>query len=111
RLRQLLRIVGVADPAHDPMVAAKPRRHVFAESKVRLSLDRDAVAVVDPTQIPQPEMARERSGFARDTFHHVSVAAQGINLESKHREVRPVEVPTEPTSRDGHTDAVAASLS
>src|SRR5262249_6284520 len=111
RLCQLLCVVGIVDPVHDPVIPAKPRRHIFTESEVCLSLNRDPVAVVDPAQIPELKMAGDRCGFARDALHHVAVATQRINLETKRRGVRPVEVPPEPATRDGHADAVPASLS
>ena len=75
RLRQPLRIVGVADVLHVPAIGEEARRDIVAESEIGVPLDRYAVAVVDPAQVPQHLVAGERGRFARHALHHVAVAA------------------------------------
>ena len=75
RLRQPLRVVGVADLLHVPAIGQEARRDIVAESEIRVPLDRDPVAVVDPAQIAEHLVSGERSRFARYPFHHVAVAA------------------------------------
>ena len=86
RLRNPLRVVGVADPLHVPAIGEEARRNVVAEGEIGVAFDRDAVAVVDPAQIAEHQMARERGGFAGDALHHVAVAAHRINVVIEHGE-------------------------
>ena len=88
RLRDPLRVVGVADPLHVPAIGEEARRNIVAEGEIRVAFDRHAVAVVDPAQVAEHQMARERGGFAGDALHHVAVAAHRINVVVEHREVR-----------------------
>ena len=88
RLCDPLRVVGVADPLHVPAIGKKARGDVVAEGEIRVAFDRDAVAVVDPAQVPEHQMARERGGLARDALHHVAVAAHRVNVVVEHRESR-----------------------
>ena len=53
-----------------------------------MAFDRDAVAVVDPAKVAEHLMAGERGRFARDAFHHVAVAADGIDVVVKDLENR-----------------------
>ena len=55
-------------------------------------------------------MAGERGCFACHAFHHVAVAAEGIDVEIEQRKIRPVKPARKPTAADRHADAVAAAL-
>ena len=110
RLAQPLGVVGVADVQHVPAIGEEARRDIVAEGQVGVSLDGDAVAVVDPAQVAEHLMAGERGRLARDALHHVAVAADGIDVVVEHRKVRPVEMLGEPAPGDRHADAVAAAL-
>jgi hypothetical protein len=76
RPRQLLRVVGVANPLHVPAIGQKARRDIVAEGEIRVPLDRHPVAVVEPAQIAKHLVPCERGRFARYAFHHVAVATQ-----------------------------------
>src|ERR1041385_3581842 len=52
-LGQPLSIVGVADSLHIPTISKKPRRDIVAESEIRMPLDRDPIAVVDPAKVTE----------------------------------------------------------
>ena len=110
RARERGGVVGVAQPRHVPAIAAEPAFDVLAESKVGMALDGDRVAVVDPAQIGEVEMAGERGRLAGDAFHEVAVAADRVNVEVEYRKMRPVVARAEPARGDRHADAVAAAL-
>ena len=55
-------------------------------------------------------MAGKRSRFAGDAFHHVAVAADGVDVEVEYREIGPIEVLRQPAPGDGHANTVAAAL-
>ncbi len=46
-----LEVVGVADPGDVPAVGEEARRDIVAEGQIRVALDGDPVAVVDPAEI------------------------------------------------------------
>ena len=52
------------DVQHVPAVGREARRHVLAEGQLGVALDRDVVAVVDPAEIGQLQMAGERGRLA-----------------------------------------------
>ena len=104
------RIVGVADALHVPAIGEETRRDIVAESQIRVALDRDPVAVVDPAKIAEHLVTGERGRFARHTLHHVAVAAYDINVVVEHRVIRPIEMLSQPAPGERHADAVAAAL-
>src|SRR6266851_3153262 len=93
-----------------PAVADKTRHDVFTEGPFRGTVERDAVVVVDPAQIRQLQVAGERSGFARDAFHEVAVAAHGVHIEVEDFKSGAVVVCGQPLPGNGHAHAVAAAL-
>ena len=111
RLRDPLRVIGVADPLHVPAIGKEARRDVVAEGEIGVAFDRYAVAVVDPTQVPEHQVARERGGFAGDALHHVAIAAYRINVVIEYSKVRAIEVLRQPALSNGHADARRAALS
>ena len=56
-LAQKVEIVGVRHTLDVPAIRQKATRNIFGESQTGVSLDRDVVVVVDPTQVGQFEMA------------------------------------------------------
>src|ERR1700733_14101805 len=109
-LRQPLLVVASADLLHVPAIGEKPRRDIFAKGQIRMALDRDPVAVVEPAKIIEHLLARERRYLARHALHHVAVAAYGIDVIVEYREIRPVEVLSQPAPGERHADAVATTL-
>src|SRR5215472_14279263 len=51
-----------------------------------MSFDGDPIAVVDPTEIGQSQMSRDRSCFAGDSLHHIAVSAKCVNIEIEYGE-------------------------
>ena len=110
RLPQAFGVVGVSDVQHVPAVGEEARRDVIAECQIGVSFDRDPVAIIDPAQIAEHLMPGERRCLARYALHHVAVAANDINVVVEHREVRSIEMLSEPAPGKRHADAVAAAL-
>ena len=75
-----------------------------------MTFDRDAIAVVNPAEVSEHQVTRERGGFARDAFHHVAVAAERINVVVEHLEAGLIEVLRQPTLGDRHADAHSTAL-
>jgi hypothetical protein len=86
-----LQVVGVADARDVPAQAHELGGDVLAEGEVGVPLDGDPVAVVDPAQVGQLPVAGERGGLGGDALHDAAVAAQGVDVEVKHREAGTVE--------------------
>ncbi len=70
----------------------------------------DLVIVVDPAQVVEFEVARQRGGLARDALHHAAVPGQGINVEVEQVEAGAVEVGRSPLGSDGHADTGGHAL-
>src|SRR5262245_38813415 len=71
-LRHPLRVIDIADPFDVPTIGKKSGGNVVAECEIRMSFDRDTVAVVDPAQDPQHLMAGEGPGAICNPSHHVA---------------------------------------
>ena len=85
-------VIGVADVCDVPAVAHEARCHVFAEREAGVAFDGDVIVVVDPAEIGELEVAGERSGFAGNSFHHVAIAADGVDVVIEQLEPGLVEV-------------------
>ena len=103
-------IIGVAHAHHVPAIAFEPALHVFAEGELGVAFDGHRVAVVNPAQIGEAEMAGKRRRLARHAFHQIAVAADRVNVEVEQCKARPVVARGEPARRDRHANAVAGTL-
>ena len=110
RLAQPPGVVGVADVLDIPAIGAKPRRHIVAEGEFGMALDRHLIGIVDPAEVAEHEMPRERSRFVADAFHHVAVAAEGVNGVIEDLVARPVESLRQPALANRHAHRHAAAL-
>ena len=110
RLRDALKIVGIADPQHIPMVGEEARGDIFGKGDAGLAVDGDVIVVVDPTQVVESEMAGERRGLRADAFHHAAVAADGIDVVVEEIEAGLVVAAGKPFARDGHADTGGDAL-
>ncbi len=110
RVGDPLAVVGVADPLDLPAIAEKAGGDILAEGERGVALDRDVVAVVDPAEVAEPQMAGERGRLAADALHHAAVAAQRVDVVVEDVEAGPVEVPGQPIGGDRHADAVGDAL-
>src|SRR5262249_263193 len=73
-------IVRIAQSQDVPTVRQKPGRDVFCKGNIRVPFDGDAVVVVNPAEIVEAEMCGQGCSFGRNTLHHATVPAYGINL-------------------------------
>src|SRR5438477_7952855 len=105
RFGDALAVVGVADPLHMPAIGEKPPGDILAERESGVAFDRDVVAVVDPAEIAEPQMAGHRSRLAADAFHHAAVTAQREDIVIEQPKILSVEVARQPVGRDRHPDA------
>jgi hypothetical protein len=103
-------VVGVADAQHVPAIGLEARGDVLGEGDAGLAFDGDVVVVVDPAEVVQGEMARERGRFRRHAFHHAAVAADRIDVVAEDLEVRPIVAVGKPRLGDGHANAGGNAL-
>src|SRR5262245_41880601 len=75
-----------------------------------MAFDGDAIAVVNPTEIGQSQMARKRSCFAGDSLHHVAVPAKRVDVEVEHVEAGPIVILGKKESGYRHPNASGHSL-
>ncbi len=111
RLVDRLDVIGVADARNIPTVACEAGSNVFAEGQVGGPFNGDPVAVVDPAQVWELQVTRKRGGLTRDALHHVTVAAQDINVVVEHVEAGTVEMIAHPKTGEGHSHTIGHALS
>src|ERR1700756_5599154 len=87
---QELEVVSVRHALDVPSISQKTSRHVLRESQTSVSLNSDVVVVVDPTQIRQSQVTRQRGRLTADTLHHTSVTRQSVDVVVKQGKVGPV---------------------
>src|SRR6266481_2966658 len=63
-----INIVSVADPQNVPSVTQEPGRDVLGEGDSRVSFDGDVVVVVDPAEVVQAKVARQRRRLRSDAL-------------------------------------------
>jgi hypothetical protein len=110
RARQHFLVVGITDPQDVPAIAEIARGDVFSEGQRGIAFNGDFVVVVNPTQVRELEMARQRRRFPRNALHHAPVAAQGIDIMVEHLKARAIEIAGLPAGRDRHPHAHGHSL-
>src|SRR5512142_991628 len=65
---------------HKPAVRLEPLPNILTKGKTRSTVDADMIVVVDSNQVVQSEMTRQRTCFRRDSFLHITVATDHINI-------------------------------
>ncbi len=103
-------IVGIFHAEDVPTVAFEAQGDVLGERQIGFAFDRDLVVVVHPDEVRELQVAGDRSGFARDAFHQVAVAAQDVRLGVEELKARLVVTGREPLLGDRHADAISATL-
>ena len=74
--------------SHVPAIAFEPRADIFAERQAGVAFNGDVIVVVDPAEVRKLQVSGQRGGFAGNSFHHVAVAADGVDVvieESRNR--------------------------
>src|ERR1700736_436584 len=106
---QEMEVFGVRHTLDTPSISEKTSRHILRESQTGVSLDGDVVVVIDPTQIRQLQMTRQRSRLSADALHHAPVTRQRVYVIVKKSKVGPVVALGQPFA--GQCDAHAGSHS
>ena len=68
-------IIRITNAQDIPSVADVSSRDIIRIRKRRVAFNRDVIEVVDPTHIRKTKMTSQARRFARDSFHHATVAA------------------------------------
>ncbi len=68
------------------------------------------IVVVNPAEVGELQMPGQRGRFAADAFHHVAVAAHGIDVEIEQLQSGPIVLGGQPAGGDRHAYAVAEAL-
>ncbi len=103
-------VVGVGHVQRGPAVALEAAIHVLAEGKVGVAFDGHGVVVVDPAQVGQLQVTSDGRRLAGNAFHHVAVAADGVDAIVEQAVAGPVESLGQPAFGDGHADTVPHPL-
>src|SRR5208283_236048 len=75
-----------------------------------ISLNSDVIVVVDPAEVVETKVARQRRCFGGDALHHASIAANGIYVVIKNVEAGPVITAGQPLLCNAHADARGNTL-
>ena len=103
-------IVGVAHSGHVPAVAGEARCDVIAIGQGGVAFNGDVVVVVDPTQVGEFEVTRQRCSLVGQSLHQATIAAQRVDIVIKQGVAGTIEISRRPTRSDGHADAGGYSL-
>jgi hypothetical protein len=111
RPAEQLLVVGVGDPDDIPAVTLEAAGGVVGKRQGGVALDGDVVVVVDPAEVGEPQVSRQRRRLVRDALHHAAVAAQGVDVKvDQVLEPGPIEARGHPPAGDGHAHAGGQSL-
>ena len=66
--------------------------------EARATLDRDVIVVVDPAEIVEAQMARQRCGFGADALHQTAIATNRVDVVVEDLKARPVVAAAPATS-------------
>ena len=80
-LRECCLIVRIGNVHHVPAIRFEAGGYIFTEGERGMALDRDAVAVIDPTEFGKPQVARQAGGLTRNPLHHAAVTTQRIDIK------------------------------
>ena len=76
-------VIGIGDMLDIPAITFETCADIFAECQAGVAFDGDVIVIVDPAKIGQLMMSGQRGSFARNSFHHVAVAADGVHVVIK----------------------------
>src|SRR6185437_10658977 len=103
-------IITVLQHLDMPAIGFEPFSDVLPEGDIGIALDADVIVVIEIDDITQTEMTGKGSRFGRHAFHHISVAADGVDRVVEDIVTGFIETCRETLLRDGHADAVCESL-
>jgi len=109
--RQLQQIIGISNARHVPAIADETGHGVVAVRPACRTVQGHAIVVVNPAKISKLKMTGQRGRFSRYAFHQVPIATERIDVKVEKIETGPIEVPGQELCCDGHSYAVADTLS
>ena len=109
-VKKTWQIVDISYAQDVPPVGQEAGAHIFVECQIGFTFNGDPVAVVYPAEVVQLKVACKAGSFAGDTFHHATVAANGINAEVEKVEPGLVVAGSQPLSCNGHTNACGNAI-
>ena len=104
------RIVPVHIGYHLPAVCAETRRRVVGEPTLHISVDGDAVIVVEDDQLTESQGAGEGTRLVGYAFHQATIADKYISIVIDDDVVFAIELRGEYFFGDGHADGVGEAL-
>ncbi len=105
-----LEIVAVGHALDVPAVTLEPFRRVVREGEVGVPFDGDVILVVEPDQLAELQVARERTRLVRNPLHQVAVGRDEIREMIDDVVAGAVEERRELRFGDRHADHVARAL-
>src|SRR5439155_3207522 len=109
-IRKRVEIVSVVYASDVPAIPEKPFTDVFCERNVSRTIERHTIVVVDPAQIGQLQMSRERCRLGTHPLHHVAIAAHGIDVVIENLKAGTVVVRCQPVRSNCHSHAIGDTL-
>src|SRR5258708_40070869 len=97
--------VSATAPQNVPTVTQEPGGDVLGEGDSRIPFDRNVVVVIDPAEIVQAKVARQRRRLRSDALHHATIPTNGIDVVIEDVEAGLVVPAGKPLLPDRHTSA------
>ncbi|CAI1167777.1 Uncharacterised protein [Serratia liquefaciens] len=105
-----IRVVAVHVTHHVPAVGFKALGGVVGEPAFHVTVDGDAVVIVERGQFAELEGTGQGTDFVRDAFHHAAVAHKGVGVVVDHVMARAVELRGQGAFGNGEADGVGDAL-
>src|SRR6185436_4488556 len=105
RAVERVKIIGIVDVLDRPSVAFEAPGNVFGEGQIGAALNGDLVAVVEPAQVGQLLMSRERGCLGADALHQTAVAGNRVDVVVEELVTGTVEGGRLPHAGYRHADA------
>ena len=97
--------------AHDvPAVSFKAFGGIVSEPALNITVDRNAVVIIEGNQFTQFQGTGQRTGLVGDPFHHTAVAHKDVGVMINNIVPRTVELRRQCLFRNSKTDCVCDTL-
>src|SRR5436305_10497397 len=108
-IRKRVEIVSVVYVSDVPAIPEKPFADIFSERNISRTIERHAIVVVDPAQIREFQMSGERRRLGAYAFHHVAIAAHGIDVVIENLKAGAVVVSCKQVGTVAHSTLVSTA--
>src|SRR5262249_21587885 len=103
-------VIGVAHAQNVPTITQKSGRDVLRKGDARVTFNRDVIVVIDPAEVVQGEMARQRGCLRCHTLHHAAIAANRVDVVVEDLKIGAVVSVGEPNLGNCHAYAGGDTL-